>query len=260
MEAGVIYGSARCLALSKGPACQAPSNHSPCERIFERKDAKPQRLPRSGKEPVHPTTPSPPSAPAQEERFALFASLRLCVEKSTGTEAADWLGWRGCPLARQQQARIPVRVEAIPRPDRMRISPLHRLEPHQRRDQHEQGRAGEVEVGDQAVGRPKAVARRDEDRRVALERTLPRQSPGIVTGSAPSSPPRLPVKINLPSVLRRRPPEARGHGLSRCPRWSARPPPCSRAAAGYRIPGGGAAASRARPRRTAPRPAARRPR
>ena len=62
------------------------------------------------------------------------------------------------------------RIEAIARADRVGIGRLHHVEPHQRADQHEQGRARQMEIGDQPVDRPEAIAGRDEDRGVALER------------------------------------------------------------------------------------------
>ena len=52
----------------------------------------------------------------------------------------------------------------------MTVRSLHRLQAHQRADQHEQGRFGQVEIGHQAVDRAEAVARGDEDIGVALER------------------------------------------------------------------------------------------
>src|SRR5262245_16980634 len=44
-------------------------------------------------------------------------------------------------LARQQQARVAVAVEAVTRRHRMGVGRLHDVEAHQRADQHEQGRA-----------------------------------------------------------------------------------------------------------------------
>ena len=52
----------------------------------------------------------------------------------------------------------------------MGIGRLHLLGAHQRADQHEQSRSRQVEIGDEAVDTVEAIARRDEDRCVALER------------------------------------------------------------------------------------------
>jgi hypothetical protein len=65
-----------------------------CELIFERKDAKTQRFREADKSLIVPIKLHLPPAPALVERSALVASLRLCVEKSTGTAVADWLRWR----------------------------------------------------------------------------------------------------------------------------------------------------------------------
>src|SRR3546814_6412093 len=48
----------------------------------------------------------------------------------------------------EQQRGIPITVEPIAQSNRMRIGRLHPLAPHQRRDQHEQGRARQMEIGD----------------------------------------------------------------------------------------------------------------
>src|SRR5688500_11428382 len=49
---------------------------------------------------------------------------------------------------RQQQARVAVAVEAIAALDRVGVGRLHDVEAHERADQHEQGRARQMEVGD----------------------------------------------------------------------------------------------------------------
>ena len=56
------------------------------------------------------------------------------------------------------------------RRDRMRIGALHRLEPGKRRHQHEQRRARQMEIGHDDIDRAKAIARRDEDRGLAVKR------------------------------------------------------------------------------------------
>src|SRR5438270_721950 len=62
-------------------------------------------------------------------------------------------------------------VEAIAGLDRVGVRRFHDIEPHQRADQDEQRRARQMEVGNEPVDRPEAVAGRDEDGRVAFERT-----------------------------------------------------------------------------------------
>ena len=54
--------------------------------------------------------------------------------------------------------------------DGMGISRLHPLQPHQRANQHEQRRFGQVEVGHQPVDGAESVARGDEDARIARKR------------------------------------------------------------------------------------------
>src|SRR4051812_35644368 len=72
-------------------------------------------------------------------------------------------------VLRKQQRRIPVRVEPVVIFNGMRICRLHPIQPHQRRYQHEQRRARQMEVGEQAVDSLEAVAGGDEDRGVAFE-------------------------------------------------------------------------------------------
>ena len=53
----------------------------------------------------------------------------------------------------------------------MSIKGLHPFHAHQRTDEHEQGRFGQVEIGHQPVNCSEAVSRSDKDRGVAFERT-----------------------------------------------------------------------------------------
>src|ERR1700720_4661718 len=62
----------------------------------------------------------------------------------------------------EQQTRITVGIEAIVRSDRVGVDALHGVEPGESCDQHEQGRARQVEVGHQDVDRTETVARHDE--------------------------------------------------------------------------------------------------
>ena len=75
---------------------------------------------------------------------------------------------------------IPIAVEAIALLDGVGVGALHHVQAHQRADQHEQGRARQVEVGDEAVGRLEAIAGGDEDGGVALERP---HAPRLVGGA-----------------------------------------------------------------------------
>src|SRR5579863_1430959 len=65
-------------------------------------------------------------------------------------------------LPAEQQARISVGIEPVARRDRMCVGPLHHLETAKGADQHEQGRARQMEIGHYHVDRPEAVARGDE--------------------------------------------------------------------------------------------------
>src|SRR5690348_16329721 len=67
----------------------------------------------------------------------------------------------------KQQTRIAIRIEPVTRRDRVRVSLLHRLEPAERRHQHEECRARQMEVGEHQIDRTKSVARRDENRGLA---------------------------------------------------------------------------------------------
>ena len=89
---------------------------------------------------------------------------------STGLRFAspDTCGDR-CPRPKQQ-ARIAIRIKPIATRDRVRIGLLHRLQPGERRHQHEQRRARQMEIGQQDIDRAKAIARRDEDRGLARKR------------------------------------------------------------------------------------------
>src|SRR5882672_7775518 len=74
---------------------------------------------------------------------------------------------RVCPTASipcaKQQTRIAIRIEPVPLPDRMGIGVLHGVEAREGRHQHEQRRAGQMEIRQQNIDRAKAIAGRDED-------------------------------------------------------------------------------------------------
>src|ERR1700694_4749394 len=72
--------------------------------------------------------------------------------------------------AAEQQAGIAVGIEPVAGVDRMRVSVLHGLEAGESRDQHEQGRARQVEIRHQRVGGAELVSRGDEQRSLAAER------------------------------------------------------------------------------------------
>src|SRR6185437_14546383 len=73
-------------------------------------------------------------------------------------------------LLAEQQRGIPVRIEPVLEPDGVRIRCLHGLEAGESRDQHEQSRFRQVEVGHQRVDHAEAEARGDEDIGLADER------------------------------------------------------------------------------------------
>ena len=71
---------------------------------------------------------------------------------------------------RVEQAGIAVGIEAIAGRDGVGVGGLHGVEAAEGRDQHEQRRARQMEVGHQHVDGPEPVAGRDEERRLAGER------------------------------------------------------------------------------------------
>ena len=94
-----------------------------------------------------------------------------------------------------QQARIAVGVESIMLGNGMRVGRLHLLETAERGDEHEQGRARQMEIGQQHIDGAEAVARRDEDvcipREWADDAILTRRSgvkcrPAVGAATAPS--------------------------------------------------------------------------
>ena len=64
---------------------------------------------------------------------------------------------------REEQRRVAVGEEAIARGDRMAVDRPRPFEAHQRRDEHQQRRLRQVEVGHQPVGDAELEARPDED-------------------------------------------------------------------------------------------------
>src|SRR5712692_2150732 len=69
-------------------------------------------------------------------------------------------GCRDILPAAEQQAGIAVGIEPISGVDRVGIGALHDLEAGKRRDQHEQGRARQVEICHQRVDGAKPIPRR----------------------------------------------------------------------------------------------------
>src|ERR1700694_4497270 len=72
--------------------------------------------------------------------------------------------------ATEQQAGIAVGIEPVAGIDRMRVGALHDLEAGEGRDQHEQGRARQVEIRHQRLDGAELVSRGDEQRSLAAER------------------------------------------------------------------------------------------
>src|SRR2546426_4458998 len=73
----------------------------------------------------------------------------------------------------QQQTRVAVGVEAIARTNRVRVRLQDQLPARERRDEHEERGARQVKVRQQRVHDPEAVARRDVDVGVTLDRPHP---------------------------------------------------------------------------------------
>jgi hypothetical protein len=69
-----------------------------------------------------------------------------------------------CP---KQQAGVAIGIEPVAAVDGVRVGAPHHVETAEGRDQHEQGRARQVEIGQHRVHGAKTVARRDEQRRLA---------------------------------------------------------------------------------------------
>src|SRR5690606_10521986 len=74
---------------------------------------------------------------------------------------------------RLEEAGVPIREETIARFDRVRVRLLDALEAGERRHEHEERRARQVEVREEKVDRLEPVARRDEEPRLAGERANP---------------------------------------------------------------------------------------
>ena len=72
--------------------------------------------------------------------------------------------------APEQQAGIAIGIEPVAGFDRMRIGALHQVETAKRRDQHEQCRARQMEIGQQRVDGTEPIARRNEERGLAGKR------------------------------------------------------------------------------------------
>src|SRR2546427_3426926 len=72
-----------------------------------------------------------------------------------------------------QQTRVAVRVEAIARADRVRVRFQDQLTARKRCHEHEERRARQVEIRQQRVHDAEAIARRDVDPGIALERPDP---------------------------------------------------------------------------------------
>ena len=165
---------------------------------------------------------------------------------------------RSCRPRSEQQAGIAIGIEPIARRDRMRVGALHRVEPAEGRDQHEQRRARQMEIGQQHVDRPEAIARRDEDRGVAGERpeccrpssAALSSSRSAVVPTATMRPPLARAALSASAVSARRPRRIRH---ASCARRCRRPSPAGTCRRRH-------AASRCARRRRAPRaaPSARR--
>src|SRR6202521_3032800 len=92
------------------------------------------------------------------------------LRKFNFTNTAPWIVTHPKSRATEQQAGIAVGIEPVPGLDRMRVGALHELEAGKSRDQHEQGRARQVEIRHQRVDGAELVSRGDEQRSLAAER------------------------------------------------------------------------------------------
>src|SRR5215475_3195091 len=70
----------------------------------------------------------------------------------------------------EQQAGVAVGIEPVASGDGMGVGALHHLEAGKRRDQHEQCRARQVEIGEHHVDGAEAIARRDKQGGLPMER------------------------------------------------------------------------------------------
>src|SRR5262245_28250631 len=73
-------------------------------------------------------------------------------------------------LSAQKKAGVAVGVKAVASCYRMGVGGLHRVEFHECRDQHEQRRSWQMEVGEHRVDRAELVAGCNEDGRLARKR------------------------------------------------------------------------------------------
>src|SRR5689334_18553306 len=89
-----------------------------------------------------------------------FRTSSISLPRSIVSRSLSMLSLLACS---KQKGCIPERIEAIPRSNGMRIGGPHALEAGEGRDEHEQGRTGQMEVGHQDVDGAEAITRRDED-------------------------------------------------------------------------------------------------
>ncbi len=134
-----------------------------------------------------------------------------------------------------QQTGVAIGIETIAGRNRMRIGALHRLQPAERRHQHEQRRARQVEIGEHQVHGAEAIARRDEDRGLAGERLdrCRRPPPRFPASAARSSRPRRCARRALRAAFSASAVSAVSTAHSACILWSA----VSSALTGRNVPG-----------------------
>ena len=123
---------------------------------------------------------------------------------------------RSCRAAGIEQAGIAIGEEAIALARRhAHRRAFMRSSPAKARDQHEQGRARQMEIGQQQIDRAEAIARRDEERglagerrdRAARRRRRFRAGAALVVPTATMRPPRRARGVEA----------RRGRGVDRCP-------------------------------------------
>ena len=110
--------------------------------------------------------------------------------------------------ARKHQHGIAVAEEAVALAHRVRVGREHQLAAGERRHQHQQRRLRQMEVGQQRIDHPEAIARADEQRRLARHRP---------STAASSRPPARPTRARAPPWCRPRPrdrPRARARSIA----------------------------------------------
>src|SRR6185437_14141874 len=107
------------------------------------------------------------AAPSRASRVKEKSLISSLPQRERGRSAGIVRYELSSRLLWVKQARIAVGKKAIALRDGVGVGGLHALQPGEGGDEHEQGRARQVEVGQQQIDGAETVAGRDEQRRAA---------------------------------------------------------------------------------------------